>query len=91
MTFSLTAASTKPSGAMIRVRPGVHVGDGGHALHPTEVVDVGVRVDHRDHRAARPRCSFTSASDARAVSCEISGSTTIQPVSPAITDITDRS
>ena len=46
ITFSLTAAARKPSGARICTRPAAHVGLVDDAPHAGEVVDVAVRVDH---------------------------------------------
>ena len=50
ITFSLIAASRKPSGAMIRTRPARDVGLVDDAAHAGEVVDVAVRVDDRVDR-----------------------------------------
>ena len=60
---------------------GLDVGLVHDAAHAAVVVDVRMAVDHRDHRPL-PRCWVTSSYAAFAVSAEISGSNTIQPVSP---------
>ena len=91
MTFSLTAASRKPSGAMIRTRPARDVGLVDDAAHAGEVVDVAVGVDHRRAPGGRRGARRTSSSAARAVSAEVSGSITIQPVSPSMKVMFERS
>ena len=63
---------------------------GDDALHPAEVVDMGVGVDHRPHRPVAAVLAVRRE-PAAAVSALISGSITITPVSPSTTVMIDRS
>ena len=80
MTFSLTAASRKPSGAMMRTAPDGDLVVGDDAADAAVVVDVAVGVDDGDDRQLRRSGCRPAAARRAAVSATVSGSITIQPV-----------
>ena len=62
---------------------GLHVLLGDHALHAAIVVDVAVGIDHRHHRLPGP-VLIVEVQGGPGDSAEISGSTTMMPVSPSM-------
>ena len=84
------ACSMKPSGAMTGTLPLLHVRLVDDAAHAAEVIGVRMRVDHGDYRALAELLVDQSQRRGRRL-LRVSGSNTIQPVSPLMKLMLERS